>query len=795
MSIVHANRPWCFTSSTPVSVGILCSQAASMVPGSNVATKAKSPALCFEETKQRIKKMFNKVELSLSSYDTAWVAMVPSPHSLQAPFFPQCVNWLLDNQLCDGSWGLPNRDPFLVKDALLSTLACIVALKQWGVGEEQLNNGLFFIESNIAAATDEKQLSPIGFDIIFPAMIEYAKNLDLNIPLGVTNLEALVHKGELELKTGYGSNSEGRRTYLAYLSEGLGKSQDWEMVMKYQRENGSLFNSPATTAAAFTHLKNSGCLQYLCSLLEKFGNAVPTVYPLDIYVRLFMIDSLERLGIGRHFREEIKSVLDETYRYWLQGKEELFLDATTCAMAFRMLRVNGYDVSSDPFTRFSQEHQFSSTLGGHLKDIGAVLELFRASEIIIHHDESVLEKQNFLTRHFLRRELSNGSIHTDRLNKYLVQEVDNALKFPYHANLERLSNRRAIEHYNKNNTRILKTSYCSSNIGNEDFLKLAVEDFNICQSIHREELSHLARWVTENRLDKLKFARQKLAYCYFSAVATLFPSELSDARISWAKNGVLTTVVDDFFDVGGSEEELVNLIQLVEKWDVNVNTDCCSEKVEIIFSALHSTISEIGDKALTWQGRSVISDIIDIWLNLLKSMLKEAEWLRDKSMPTMDEYMTNGCISFALGPIVLPALYFLGPKLSEEVVRAPEICHLFELMSTCGRFLNDIQSFKRESDEGKLNAVSLCIIHGDGINTEEEAVKELKSFIASRRRELLKLVLQEKSSVVPRACKDLFWKMIKVLHLFYRKDDGFTSDEMINVVNAIIEEPIVLNAL
>lgn len=70
----------------------------------------------------------------------------------------------------------------------------------------------------------------------------------------------------------------------------------------------------------------------------------------------------------------------------------------------------------------------------------------------------------------------------------------------------------------------------------------------------------------ENRLDKLKFARQKLAYCYFSAAATLFAPELSDARISWAKNGVLTTVVDDFFDVGGSEEELINLIQLVEKY-------------------------------------------------------------------------------------------------------------------------------------------------------------------------------------------------------------------------------------
>ncbi len=100
---------------------------------------------CIEGTKQKIKKMFDKVELSVSSYDTAWVAMVPCPNSPPAPFFPQCVNWLLDNQLRDGSWGLPNRDPFLVKDALLSTLACILPLKQWGVGEEQVNKGIFAV--------------------------------------------------------------------------------------------------------------------------------------------------------------------------------------------------------------------------------------------------------------------------------------------------------------------------------------------------------------------------------------------------------------------------------------------------------------------------------------------------------------------------------------------------------------------------------------------------------------------------------------------------------------------------
>lgn len=89
-------------------------------------------------------------------------------------------------------------------------------------------------------------------------------------------------------------------------------------------------------------------------------------------------------------------------------------------------------------------------------------------------------------------------------------------------------------------------------------------------------LSYAYSWVVENSLDKLKFARQKTAYCYFSAAATLFAPELSDARMAWAKNGILTTVVDDFFDVGGSVEELLNLIQLVKKY-LSVSTDMSIE--------------------------------------------------------------------------------------------------------------------------------------------------------------------------------------------------------------------------
>nr|ASP43414.1 kaurene synthase-like protein 3 [Tripterygium regelii] len=717
--------------------------------------------------------MFEKTQLSVSAYDTAWVAMVSSPNSRQAPCFPECVNWLLDNQLSDGSWGLPPHHPSLVKDALSSTLACLLALKRWGLGEQQMTKGLQFIESNFTSINDEEQHTPIGFNIIFPGMIETAIDMNLNLPLRSEDINVMLHNRDLELRR---NKLEGREGYLAYVSEGMGKLQDWEMVMKYQRKNGSLFNSPSTSAAALSHLGNAGCFHYINSLVAKFGNAVPTVHPSDKYALLCMIESLERLGIDRHFSKEIRDVLEETYRCWLQGDEEIFSDADTCAMAFRILRVHGYEVSS-----------------GHLKDFSTALELFKASQFVIFPEESGLEKQMSWTNQFLKQEFSNGTTRADRFSKHFSIEVHDTLKFPFHANVERLAHRRNIEHHHVDNTRIFKTSYCFANISNADFLQLAVEDFNSCQSIHREELKHLERWVVESKLDRLKFARQKMAYCYFSAVEISFSPELSDARISWAKNSVLITVIDDFFDIGGSEEELANLVHLLEKWDVNGSPHYCSEQVEIIFSALHSTICEIGDKALAWQGRSVTHHVIEAWLDLLKSMLREAEWARNKVVPTLDEYVENGYVSAGLGPVVLSAFYLIEPKVSEEVVRSLEFHNLFKLTSTCARLINDTRSFKRESEDGKLNSVLLHMIHSGSGTTEEEAIEKIRGLIADGRRELLRLVLQEKDSVVPRACKDLFWKMVQVLHLFYMDGDGFSSpDMMLNAVNDLLREPISL---
>src|SRR5262249_16403837 len=64
-----------------------------------------------------------------------------------------------------------------------------------------------------------------------------------------------------------------QRPHFAYFAEGLAKENDWKNVMKHQRINGSLFNSPSTTAAALVHLNDDKCFRYLQAILQRYENA------------------------------------------------------------------------------------------------------------------------------------------------------------------------------------------------------------------------------------------------------------------------------------------------------------------------------------------------------------------------------------------------------------------------------------------------------------------------------------------------------------------------------------------
>ncbi|GJZ49447.1 Ent-kaur-16-ene synthase, chloroplastic-like protein, partial [Tanacetum coccineum] len=424
-------------------------------------------------------------------------------------------------------------------------------------------------------------------------------------------------------------HSSEKEAYMAYILEGLGNSYDSEMVMKYQMKNGSVLNSPSATAAALTRNQNAG---------------FPTVYPLDLYFLLSMVNTLERLGITSHFLVEIQNILEETYR------------------------ANGYQVSLDLLAKVTKKWDYMYLLEEPLKDVYAALEV-------------------------------------------------------------------------------------SLNISNEDYLKLAVEDFNTRQSNYHEELKGLERWVVENRLDQLKFARQGTAACYVAAVLVLPSPELLDAR----------------------SQRVPSFVTVSCRWNINVDTDCCSEEVRILFLALKAEVCWTIDKAFKLQARDITSHVIET-LDLTKAMLRKHIWARDSYVPTINEFVENGRVAVALGPIVLAALLLMTPNLSQEIIQSSEYQNLYTITSTHCRLLNDIRSVKRDIREGRLNVLKLHENYGKS-GIAEEVVKEIEMLIDDQKKKLMQQVWEPRECIVLRACKDAFWKMFSLVQKME------SLDQMISVIS------------
>ncbi|CAA7394308.1 unnamed protein product [Spirodela intermedia] len=609
------------------------------------------------------------------------------------------------------------------------TEECQITREQWGLPER-------------------RTLWKMTSQVLFHSFPQWRIRLD-DLRYRVCGLD--VHKRSFETK------SKGAEVYRAFVSEG-----------KYQRKNGSILDSPSATAAALTHHWDAKCLEYLHTL------------PSDTLIRLQIIDLLEGLRVARHFMNEIKNILDEVHKQWLKNDEEITSSMTIYAMAFRLLKMHGYGVLSGVLPQsvaaigsviqFSMdkifnhvdtilgsmdqidEEQFSHSLDGNLEDSNTVLELYKASQLKFP-DEWSLKELGIWTRKFLAKELSKYG-----KDERLV-EVDHALKIHVFSRLPRLEHRRNIAQFNVDRFQTLEMSHVLHHIDAKELLAFVIEEFNGYPYSYRKELEHLQRWAKENRLDQLNLRRLMLTSCYFSAAATLFPSEMSDARMSFAKNSVLATLVDDIFDNVGSKEELVNLLQLVDQWEEEHQVNCRSEQVKIIYSALHATINEIGAKASVMQGHGVLAHIINTWRDLLRSFMKQAEWAAEKAVPTMEQYLGNGYVSYAFGPILPPALYLL-----------------------------------REDKEVKLNSVSLLVLEGGGSLSVDGAKEELRSLVERNREELLELILMKEGSIVPRACKDIFWNMSGTLHLFYLDNDEFSSPtiQITGAVNSLIHDPIEL---
>ncbi|CAN6305204.1 unnamed protein product [Urochloa humidicola] len=488
----------------------------------------------------------NDGEISVSAYDTAWVALVPKLGG-EGPQFPATVCWIVDNQLPDGSWG--DSALFSAYDRMINTLACVIALTKWSIEPQKCKKGLSFLHENMWRLAEEEQESmPIGFEIAFPSLIQIASNLNIYFPYDHPALDSIYSNREIKLRRIPKDMMHRVPTSIMHSLEGM-PDLDWPKLLNLQSSNGSFLYSPSSTAYALIQTGDKKCFEYIDRIVKKFNGGVPNVYPVDLFEHIWAVDRLERLGISRYFQREIKQCMDYVSRHWTEegiswARNSNVKDVDDTAMAFRLLRLHGYNVSPSVFKNFEKDGEFFCFVGQSTQAVTGMYNLNRASQIGFQGEDVLHRARNF-SYEFLRQREAQGTLHDKWIiAKDLAGEVQYTLDFPWHASLPRVEARTYLDQYGgKDDVWIGKTLYRMPLVNNDVYLELARMDFNHCQVLHQLECHGLQMWYNETHLETFGVAPQDVLRAYFLAASCIFEPSRAAERLSWARTSLLANAI------------------------------------------------------------------------------------------------------------------------------------------------------------------------------------------------------------------------------------------------------------
>lgn len=81
----------------------------------------------------------------------------------------------------------------------------------------------------------------------------------------------------------------------------------------------------------------------------------------------------------------------------------------------------------------------------------------------------------------------------------------------------------------------------------------------------------------------------------------------------------------------------------------------------------------------------------------------------------------------------------------------------------------------------------------EGGVSEEEAILKVEQLIEFNWRKVLEMLYKRKGSIVPRECKELFWKTCMMTQRLYGHDRGDEFSSPRNIaedMNAVVSEPL-----
>ncbi|KAL9177096.1 hypothetical protein ABFS82_01G035800 [Erythranthe guttata] len=375
------------------------------------------------------------------------------------------------------------------------------------------------------------------------------------------------------------------------------------------------------------------CIDFIQYVVKKFNGGAPTVYPVDIYARLWAVDRLERLGISRFFEQEIKSCLDHVYRYWTEkgvfsARNSEFCDIDDTSMGIRLLRLHGYNITPNALRTFKNGDEFTCYVGQGFESPSPIFNLYRASQVSFP-GETILEEAKEFSYNFLKQKLDKNELLDKWLiSKHLPSEIKCGLEIPWYASLPRLETRFYIENYSADDIWIGKSLYRMPEINEERYLELGKLDYNRCQAQHQMEWNHMQQWYEHSNLEEFGVSKKELLLAFFVASSSIFETERYGERIAWVKTNILSNILSNhYYSTEDSSEQRTELSAELQnkqgrKWQVSdiyfqyIHFIVCRgysyTKVHRLIAILLETLQESTTHALDWAGVDVSNQLLDL---------------------------------------------------------------------------------------------------------------------------------------------------------------------------------------
>ncbi|XP_054816460.1 ent-copalyl diphosphate synthase 5-like [Prosopis cineraria] len=630
-----------------------------------------------EAVRRRLESDEGEQSISPSAYHTALMALVEDVNGSGAPQFPESLQWIIDNQLPDGSWG--DADIFVAYDRLLCTLASVIALTHYNVHPDKSHKGLKFFKENVNTLENEnREHMTCGFEVILPTLLQSAKSLDIDLPDDFPALKEIFARRDAKLRRIPMEVLHSVPTSLLFSLEAIPGLQ-WEKLQRVRSKDGSYLFCPSSTAFAFTQSKDPHCLNYLNSVAHNFNGGVPDFYPIEFFEQLWIVDRLERLGIARYFQPKIKDILDYVHRNWNERgigwtKDSELPDLDDTSMGFRLLRLNGYDVSANVFKTFEKDGEFCCLPGQTDEGATVMFNFYRATQVQFPGETILDEGNNFATNFLSEKRAANQILDKWIIAKDLPGEVSYALDFPWYASLPRVETRFYLDHYGgRDDVWISKTLYRLHKVSNNDNLELGKLDYNKCQALHRVEWKRIREWYSECELERFGLSKERLLVAYFLAAANIFEPERSQERLAWVKTSTLIHTLKSTYRDQHQRKAFVH--------EFNNTSNSLNERSEGLLGTLLETLH-----SFSLSLPSLIYECMQ-WRKWLLGWQSEGDKWEGEAELLVNMINING-----------------GYQLSDDLQLNPQYQRLVQVSNLLCHQLDSLQSTKGNNNNGRYKA-------------------------------------------------------------------------------------------